>query len=542
MTEQADLILLDGSAPDFSRKTTATVSIAIREGRIIYSGERSGALELKGPETRVIPIGNKTVLPGLHDAHLHFSDGARSISEQLSVRYLDLAAIREKIKSAIRVSPPGALIEAHHFHQTFFKNEKWPDKSDLDDIAPDNPVIIHRVDGHSAWVNSRTLELAGIRADTPDPEGGKIEHLQDGSPSGIIKEKATNLLSNIRAPGMVNPDAQNVSDEIVFAMDYANRLGLTSVTTSCDMKLLKKLQDLEKKGQLKLRFNLWFNYQELLVFNNVLRKLSSPFLRFELVKFFADGTLGSRTAFLFRPFRDNPENFGLPIQPFERLKEQIFNVVKNGYSVLVHCIGDRATHEVLKIFEEVRKAGFDKPILRIEHVQFLQDDDLELFAKNSVIASMQPTHCTTDLLVAEDYLQPETWQKGYRWQSILAKGISLAFGTDWPVEPLDPRRGLYSALERKNIELGIPEEGWLSREKIDIFDALQAYTGGAEIAANLPYSGGLRVGDRADIVVFDGDLVAAASGKPKSILEMPVLLTVFNGQVVYQKAAPEKAR
>ncbi len=534
MKTEADLILLDGLFPDWENKKTITLSLAIKQDRILFAGSRREALKFKGSQTRIISVKGKTILPGLHDAHVHFEEGARSIAHQMSVRYLNLEQIRQKIRQAVEVSPPGALIEAYHFHQTYFKDERWPTKYDLDDIAPRNPVIVYRVDGHSAWVNSRALELAGIGRETPDPAGGKIERFEDGLPNGILKEKATDLLKSIKAPLMVNPDAPAYEDEIVYAMKYANSLGITSVTTSADFNFLKRLQQLAEKNQLTLRFNLWLNYQEYSALGRLVKKLNSPFLRFELIKFFADGTLGSQTAYLFHPFKGSANNYGLLIQPLDQLAEQIENAVSNGYSVLVHSIGDRATHEVLKIFHRIRKKGFQSNLLRIEHVQFLQDNDLKEFADNNVIASMQPTHCTTDLLIAEDYLQSETWRKGYRWQSLLKNRAILAFGTDWPVEPLDPRRGIYSALTRKNIEQQIPASGWLPEESIDYFEIVRAYTSAAALAANDLCSGLIMQGKLADVVVFDGDLESLAVKNPEEILTVPVFMTICNGKIVYQ--------
>ena len=252
----AELILTNATVVTVDSKLPSCEAIAIKDGRILALGSNAEVSKLKGPDTRVVDLSGKTIVPGLHDAHVHFESGAKAVTERLSVRFLGLEEILEKVKEAVRISPEGAVIRAYHFNHAYFEDKKWPDRYHLDKVAPNNPVIITRVDGHSIWLNSAALTMAGITKDTPDPQGGEIQRFEDGTPTGILKETAEELAANIEGPKMKVPGAAK-GNTLEAGIEYANRLGLTSVTTSGTLELIQRLNQLKEDGKLSLRFNVW---------------------------------------------------------------------------------------------------------------------------------------------------------------------------------------------------------------------------------------------------------------------------------------------
>ncbi len=531
----ADLILLNGKILTMDNRNPVTSSIVIVGDKIQYTGDDAGSLKFRDKHSKVIDLKGRTVIPGLHDAHLHFEAGSDLISNRLDLRFLNKEQILEKIKEAIKISPEGALIKAYSYNHAYFKNKKFPDRYDLDKVAPANPVIITRVDGHSIWVNSTTLKKAGISEETPDPRGGELLRFNDKSPTGILKENAELLVKNVKGPKMVIPGSSK-ENKLLTGIRYANKLGLTSVTTQGSLKLMEQLNELDRSGNLSLRFNLWISPAEMerCVEKGIKFRSGSDKVKISFVKVFADGSLGSVSAAFFKPYTNNPKTSGILIHPVEELDELISNAHKNGFQTGVHAIGNRGVHLVLDAVEKAQKKFGMKGLRhRIEHTQFITNEDLIRFNKLKMIPSMQPTHCTTDLLVVEERIGKERAGQGYRWNSFKKEGVMLAFGTDWPVEPLDPRRGLYSSIERRNIENGFPENGWFPDEQIDLIDSIKYYTLGAAYASfNEERIGSIESGKLADLTIFDGDLDKIIEKDKKSILKVKIYKIILNGKIV----------
>jgi len=512
--------------------------VAVKQGKILFAGTDSEAMGYRSNQTVVYDLAGRTLIPGLHDAHLHFESGVENLLSSLSFRFKNLADIRRQIKEAIEVSPPGAIIRGVDFNQAYFENKEWPSCQDLDDIAPQNPVLIERVDGHSYWLNSKALQMSGITEHTPDPPGGEIQRFPNGRPSGILKENAMDLIKNITGPAMVIL-GQEHKNPLEAGIAYANGLGLTSVTTSGSLKLIAQLKQLQLQGKLTLRFNVWLPFENLEQYREqkVEFKQGDDFVRISFLKIFIDGTIGSATAAMFEPYRHRPDSKGLLIHPEDRFQEMVAAAHHFNWQIGVHAIGNRGVHIVLDAIEKAQqKYGIKGLRHRIEHSQFVIDEDIRRYKNLQVIPSMQPTHCTTDLLVVEDRIGKERAQQGYRWHSFHQAGIMMAFGTDWPVEPLDPRRGLYSAVARKNIETGLPQSGWFPQEQIPLTDAIQYYTLGSAYASfNENKFGSIEIGNYADFTIFDGDLLALEKSDKRGILTIPVYMTVINGKIVYKK-------
>lgn len=534
----ADLILSNAMIITADDHHPICQAIAIKEGKILSLGSNAQMEKFKGSDTTIVDMAGKTILPGLHDAHLHFESGSKAVTERLSVRFLGMKEILEKVKEAVQISPQRAVIYAYHFNHAYFKDKKWPNRFDLDNVAPQNPVIITRVDGHSVWLNSLALKMAGITKDTPDPPGGEIQRFADGTPTGILKETAEELVKNITGPKMNVPGAAE-GDTLEAGIAFANRLGLTSVTTSGSLQLIERLNQLKDQGKLTLRFNVWLPIEGIQKYldKGIAMNQGDDMVKVSFLKIFCDGTIGSATAAMFEPFKHRPDSRGLLIHPVEELDALIEKAHQNNWQIGVHSIGNRGVHLVLNAVEKAQKKFGKKGLRhRIEHSQFVRDEDLPRYKDLEMIPSMQPTHCTTDLLVVEDRIGTERARQGYRWNSFGQKGIMMAFGSDWPVEPLDPRRGLYSAVERKNIQSGTPENGWFPEEQISITDAVKYFTLGSAYASfNEKTLGSIEEGKLADLTIFDGDILEMASKDKKALLSMPVNMTIVNGNIVYSK-------
>ena len=531
----ADLILMNGKILTMDSRNPVTSSIVIVGNKIQFTGDDAGSLKFRDKNSKVIDLQGKTIIPGLHDAHLHFESGSDLISDRLSLRFLNKEQILKKIEDAIQASPEGALIKAYSYNHAYFKDKKFPDKYDLDKVAPKNPVIITRVDGHSIWVNSMTLKMAGISKETPDPQGGELIRYKDNTPTGILKENAEMMVKDVTGPKMVIPGSSG-ENKLLNAIRYANKLGLTSVTTQGSLKLMKQLNEIDKAGELTLRFNLWISPAEMkrCVEKGIKFRSGSDKVRISFVKIFADGSLGSVSAAFFKPYTNNPKTSGILIHPVEELDKLISDAHENGFQTGVHAIGNRGVHLVLNAVEKAQqKFGMRGLRHRIEHTQFITNEDLLRFNKLKMIPSMQPTHCTTDLLVVEERIGKERAKQGYRWNSFKKEGVMLAFGTDWPVEPLDPRRGLYSSIERRNIENGFPENGWFPGEQINLTDAIKYYTLGAAYASfNEKRIGSIESGKLADLTIFETDLEKIIEKDKKNMLKVKIYKIIMDGKIV----------
>jgi len=505
-------------------------ALAASGDKILATGSRQEINRYAGPQTRIIELAEGVAIPGLIDAHTHFSSGGQSLIE-LSFRGVDsIEKVQQMIAARIKELPPGTPIFGRDYDHTLFPDQKWPDRADLDKVSPDNPVVIRRVDGHSAWLNTLALKLSGIDGLTPDPFGGEIVRDQiSGDPTGILKESAMNLIK-------IEPSIKSSPEEdILRALDHARQLGLTGVHASTDLKELEIYKKLKKEGQLTLRIYAWLPIEEMdeCLKLGLKQGQGDEFLKIGFLKAFIDGTLGSGTALMFEPFADAPGQSGLAQYSEQEFYELIDRAYAHGFQVGTHAIGDKGVNWVLNAIEKAEKKYGQKDLrYRIEHAQIIKPEDIKRFSGLGVIASMQPTHCTTDMRFCEQRIGQERSKDAYAWKSLLDNGASLAFGSDWPVEPLDPRRGLYSAVTRQNIEQDLPEGGWFPEQKLTLAEAIECFTSGSAYASfeeNL--KGTLEPGKLADLTIFGLDIF---SHEPEDILTAPVIYTIVGGKIVYQ--------
>ncbi|MBN1155357.1 amidohydrolase [candidate division KSB1 bacterium] len=530
--ESADLIIVNGKIITLDPEHSIEEAIAIQSDRILAVGSNIMIDKYRGYDTIIIDAEQKSVLPGFNDAHCHFVSGSKSL-RTLDFRNINsIDTIKEMIAEKIDELPERALILGFHYDHTLFPDAKFPDKSDLDPISPNNPVVIERIDGHSCWVNSLALKMAGIGPKTKSPFGGEIVTDQKtGEPSGILKESAMDLLSVLYESA---DEPATIKDDVLKGLTYANSLGITSVHTSAGLNEFEFFNELKKEGKLTLRIYAWQYLDQLdsLLQLNIKPGDGDNELRVGFLKSYIDGTLGSGTALMFEPYSDAPTTNGLIQYPETVYQQKIARAHELGYQTGTHAIGDKGVNVVLNSIEYAQQ-NFGKRGLRhrIEHAQIVIDQDFTRFSDLGVIASMQPTHCTTDLRFCEQRIGAARSKGAYAWRTFIDNGVHIAFGTDWPVEPLDPLRGIYSAVTRKNIETGTPEGGWYPEQKLSLTEALEAYTMGSAYASfEEELKGSLEAGKLADIIVLDKDLYAI---EPEEILTTRVRFTILGGKIVY---------
>jgi predicted amidohydrolase YtcJ len=536
--EKADLVIINGKVLTIDKDNPMAEAIAMKGEKIIAVGTTSsisGFVE-KG-ETDVIDAHGRLVIPGFNDAHVHF--GALN-PDYIELRYTtDPSVITEKVKVQVAKSKDGELIRGGHWEHEMFADKKWPTKELIDEVSPNNPVILDRADGHSVLVNSYVLKVSNITKSTKDPFSGEIQRDPvTGNPTGILKEKAENLIKTGEVKNERTPEEQKarIWEGYLLALKEACKYGVTSIQIpgKADFDAYEKLL---KGGQLTCRIDigefLTSDSVKLIRFLEVKQKHpnDSDWIRFSYLKAFIDGTIGSGTALMFEPFADNPKSAGLAMMPYDEFEKLVVKADKMGFQIGVHAIGDKANFWVLNAFEKAQKVNGKRDSRhRIEHAQTLQLSDIPRFGQLGVIPSMQPTHCITDKRFYEKRIGTERSKGAYVWRSLIDYGAMLAFGTDYQVEPLNPMEGLYAAVTRKD-RLGEEGEGWFPKQKLTMEEAIKYYTLGSAYAQFMDdRKGMIKSGYLADIVITDKDLLSIPETE---IMKTKVDYTITGGKVVY---------
>lgn len=530
----ADLVLRGGRVWPGKGLAEGT-AIAIRGERVLALGDDASVAGLIGPGTRVIELNGRLVVPGFNDAHVHFLDGGFGL---LSV---DLRPARDEADFARRLGEHArSLPKGTWILQGNWDHQAWPSKAEpvralIDAVTPDHPVFVSRLDGHMALANGLALRLAGIGRDTQAPEGGEIARDGRGEPTGLLKDNAQELVWRV----VPEPSREMNLRAARAALREAARVGVTTIQDNSPVDALPTYQALRASGELTARMYVWRYASpslEPLKQTGVRTGLGDDWIRLGALKVLSDGSIGSATAALFEPFTDNPKSTGLLLHSPPELERLIREADAAGFQLAVHAIGDRANSLVLDAFEKaVRANGPRDRRFRVEHAQHVSDQDVARYRALGVVASVQPSHCIDDMRFVEKHIGRERLRDSYRWASFLAAGVPLAFGTDWFVEPLDPRLGLYAAVAREFIEGG-PPGGFQAQEKVSLEDALDAYTRGSAYAEFADAEKGtLAPGRLGDLVVFERDLFRVA---PRQILETSVDLTVVGGRVVFERGSP----
>jgi len=526
----AELIVVGGPSAirTMDADHPAAEAIAIRAGVVTAVGRCADVESQLGPATTVVSLSPEAqAIPGLADAHAHLY-GLGAALESIDLRGAESAeAAAARVAKAAATMPADAWVTGRGWDQNLWSPAEFPRAAVLDAAIADHPVAVRRIDGHALWANSTALRLAGIDRKTADPSGGKILREADGTPTGVLIDNAIDLVES-KIPAA---DAATIERRIRTAQTHVNALGLTGVH---DMGISAETAEVYRRlaaaGELSVRVYALLAYEKGLE-DRLPPATTTPGL-FELraVKMFADGALGSRGAALLAPYSDAPEETGLVISDAAELTRVGDLLAERGYQLAVHAIGDRGNRMTLDAFEATRKHSTRRDLrFRVEHAQVLADADIPRFAALGVIASMQPTHATSDMPWAEARLGTERIRGAYAWRRLLDSGATLAFGSDFPVEKPSPLFGIYAAVTRQN-EAGEPDGGWYPDQKLTLDEAIGLFTKAPAFAAFAEnHRGTLVPGMAADISIFD-----AALRPDRSLLERRALMTIVDGRIVYR--------
>ncbi len=532
-----DMVIMNAKIYTVDPQKPQAQAVAIKDGKITAIGSMDDIETLITTDSKVIDAQGKLVLPGFNDAHVHFISGGQALLELDLTGCKSVEEIQSRLIAVVQETPQGEWITGRGWDHTLFNNGEWPDKSILDAVTTAHPVFIRRIDGHVGLANSTALLLAELSKDTAVPDGGDMALGADGTPTGILKESAMGLISK----HIPEYSAAQTERALRTALKEAARLGVTSIQDNSGIETMKLYHQFLLNNELTVRITEWMDFDLTNNAANLLRqkekyeKLASPdVLRVGVLKGFVDGTLGSRTAYFFVPYDDNPNTVGLPQYSQAELDRMVQIADSLGMQVGLHCIGSRANWMALTAYAKAQKKNGSKDIRhRLEHAQVLRLRDIPKLAEYKVIASMQPTHCTSDLRWAEKRIGRKRAMGAYAWRRILQADGQIAFGTDWPVEPLDPMRGLYSAVTRKNIESGEPDGGWFPDQCLTIEEAIYCYTMGSTYAEHQEnVKGSITPGKLADLVILEKDILTV---QPKEILNTTVDMTILNGKIIYNR-------
>lgn len=530
---KADVLFKGGTLLTQDRRQPRAQALAVAGGRIIATGARTDELDdLAGPTTRLIDTRGKAMVPGFVDAHVHF--GHWAIAQQQVD--LDTSATLKDGLEALRKASAERGADQWVQGRGWDRN-RWgrlPTRSDLDAAVGGRAAALSSHDGHSLWLSSAALQAAGIARDTPDPPGGVIDRDSSGEPSGVLFENAQDL---VRAHFPEATDAE-LLNALRGGFARAAAAGITGIHNLEDARTQRLFAALEGSGELSLRVYHGVSRGELSeARERGLRSgAGSDWLRIGPVKLFADGALGSRTAWLLEPYvgREDEAYRGVATLSGEELEEAMRQAADAGLDIAVHAIGDAAVRRVLDVFERTRHAYplLGQRLLRIEHAQLVHPDDVPRFARVGAIASMQPIHAVADWRVADRHWA-ERARHGYAWRSMLSARAKLAFGTDAPVESIEPLHSLYAAVARRDAS-GEPIGGWYPEQCLSLEEAIRAYTQGAAAAERaLGRRGMLAAGMDADLVVLAPDPLG---GPPEALKETSVLLTMVGGRITFEGA------
>lgn len=531
----ADLTLYNAKIYTVDAQRPFAEAVACRNGRILAVGSNAEMLSLAGPDTRRIDAGGRLVLPGFIDSHVHFLQVAIRARQVSLFGVADFDLVRRRVAAAAAAAPPGQWVLGWGWDENLW--DVAPHAALLDAVAPDVPVALARMDMHTWWVNSAALRAAGVSAATADPPESQIERDAAGHPTGILRE--WNAIALVE-PHIPPPDERLLRRWLLEAQAEAHRLGLTGIHDQRvereGAQSFRLWQALRRDGALKLRvhMNLAADFLNEAAALGLQPGFGDERLWVGHLKAFADGTMGSRTAWMLDPFENEPHNRGIAVTPAQELAEIAMRAAHAGFPLSVHAIGDQAVREVLDVLAEwpapAPAAGQAARPHRIEHVQLIHPDDLPRLAQHNIFAAMQPVHLQTDWPTA-DKVWGARARYAYAFRSLLNHGAQLAFGSDAPVAPLNPWLGVYAAVTRQD-NAGGPSGGWYAPEKLSVAEAIHGYTlGPARLAGKAHRQGSITPGKWADLIVLDQDLFSV---DPEALAETAVVLTIMGGEVVYE--------
>jgi len=536
----ADLIITNAKIWTVDKSQPTAQALAVLGDRIVAVGSNAIIDAWRGLNTHVIDAGGKLLLPGFNDAHVHFVSGGMQLT---NIQLNDATSPEEfarRIGERAKITPKGEWILGGNWDETKWSPPNIPTRELIDALTPDTPVFVSRYDGHMGLANSLALKLAGITAKTPDPPGGTIVRDPQGNPTGALKDAATDYIDKV-----VPPLSHEQRVKIVKrALAHAASLGVTSVQHMvASYEDIAVYSELLQRGELTTRI-----YAAPLITHvddqaklGIGRAFGGPYLRIGALKAFADGSLGSGTAYFYEPFLNQGNNRGLlsdEMHPVSLMRDRYMQADAAGLQICTHAIGDEGISTILDLYADVIKAhGEADRRFRIEHAQHMAAKDFERFAQLHVIASVQPYHAIDDGRFAESKIGHDRASRTYAFRTLLDHGVRLAFGTDWEVAPLNPMLGLYAAVTRATLD-GKNPNGWFPEQKLTVAESVEAYTMGSAYAEfQEKEKGSITPGKLADMVLLSDDIFSIA---PEKIRDVKVLKTFVGGNLVFDADAAGK--
>ncbi len=515
-------------------------AVAVANGRFVAVGSNEQVRKYIGRNTKTIDLQGRMAMPGFIDSHVHFIFGSLRMSQVYLKDAPDEAEFTHRIAQKAKTLGPGKWILGGSWDETNWPASRLPTRSMIDSVTAENPVCVERYDGHAFLVNSLVLKLAGITRHTPDPDGGVIIRDSTGEATGLLKDTAVAAVERI----IPRPGWDEFEATLRAGLAEARRFGITSVH---DMYLnrfwspndslsdfVELLRRAESEGWLTCRFYVLppIEHWEQLAQSGVSAS-GTDFLRVGAVKGFADGSTGSRTSWFHEDYTDQPGYFGVPRQRGCEMESMVKSADAAGLQIAIHAIGDRANTEMLGIYERACGPAAASRRFRIEHAQHVRPQEFAKFAELGVIASMQPYHAVDDGRWLQNRIGLERCRTSFAWRSMLDAGVPLAFGTDWPIAPLNPLLGVWAAVTRQTLDRKHPG-GWIPEQRLTLEESLRAYTQGSAYAEfQEKVKGTIAPEKLADMVVLSADLFSIPADQ---IQDERVMMTIVGGKVVYQES------
>ncbi len=531
--EVAKAVFYNGRIYTMNESDPLAEAVTVGGGRILFVGSSEDAIAAAGPAAVKYDLHGMTVIPGLVDAHAHFVGYAASRAALDLNGTVSIAQIRDRLKAEVAAVHRDRWITGRGWDQNDWDRKDFPHRSDIDQVSPDNPVLLTRVCGHAAIANSKALKAAGIGADTPDPDGGKIERDSSGKPTGILLDDAISLVRDV-VPAITPEEKKKLMISAVHAclavgLTGTHEMGIGSETAGI-------YRELYEAGEFPFRITAYFDGDaddlDSVLAAGPVDDFADGMFSLAGVKFYGDGSLGARSAAMLEDYSDDPGNRGIIVTDPGLLHEKVLACHRNGFQVATHAIGDRANRIVLDVYEKVLMEEPGSGLRhRIEHAQILSPADIGRFASLGVIPSMQFIHCTSDMPWVPDRIGGDRIEGAYAWRSLMNAGSRIPGGSDYPVEPIDPLLGIYAAVSRQALD-GTPAEGWAPEQRLTIVEAVRAYTLDAAWAAGQEKERGSIVkGKLADLTILGADIMKADPGEIPGI---KVIATVLSGKIEYR--------
>jgi predicted amidohydrolase YtcJ len=533
----ADLIIANAKIWTVDQSMPVAQAVAVLGDRIVDVGSTAEVEAWSGPRTKVIDAGGKLLLPGFNDAHVHFVSGGMQLD---NVQLNDASTPEEfarRIGARAKITPKGEWIVGGNWDETKWHPPNIPTKELIDALTSETPVFVDRYDGHMGLANSLALRLAGITAQTPDPPGGVVVRDAQGNPTGVLKDAATDYIYKVISP-LTHEQRLKI---VKRALAYAASVGVTSVQHMIpSYEDIAVYSELLQRGELTARIYAAPSITHVDDFAKlgIGRAFGGPYLRIGALKAFADGSLGSGTAYFYEPFLNQGNNRGLladEMHPISLMRDRYLKADAAGLQICTHAIGDEGISTILDLYADVVRAhGESDRRLRIEHAQHMAAKDFARFAQLHVIASVQPYHAIDDGRFAESKIGHDRASRTYAFRTFLDHGVRLAFGTDWEVAPLDPLLTVYAAVTRATLD-GKNPNGWFPEQKLSVPEAIEAYTMGSAYAEfQEKEKGSITPGKLADMVLLSDDIFSIA---PEKIRDVRVLKTFVGGKLVFDAVA-----